>query len=118
MPHPLPHTIPAEHLQLALAACKLRAHNAGATCALAATTAAPLWEVDCHYRRPHLGALRDAALSPAMPRVKLLQRGHLAALIERTARRSGVQEVRRTWGDPMARLMRDNLHVLRAGGAL
>jgi hypothetical protein len=114
----MPHTIPAEHLQLALAACKLRAANSGATCALAATTAAPLWEVDCHYRRPQQGALRDAAVSPAKPMVKLLQRGHLAALIERTARRNGAQEVRRTWGEPMRHLMRENLHVLRAGASL
>ena len=56
------HTIRADDLALVLGAAKLRRHTAGATCAFAAVSAAPLLEVDCHVGRTPQPDLIRAAL--------------------------------------------------------
>ena len=109
--------IQLEHLRLALASAKLRRHNKGGTCLLAAVTAAPLLRADCSSTsrlRMREDAMRHGQ---AKPMTTLMERGHLAELILRTRLHHGLTEVRKTWGAGLRDLQAEPLHVLNGGAA-
>lgn len=91
-------TIPLAGVKLALMAAKLRRYSNGRTALLAACTPRPLIEIDCHRHAPRSTELARAASSHMVSDVGPLDRGHIAALIERVRVSHGLPEVRRTFG--------------------
>lgn len=112
MPH---QTIRAQDLHLVLAAHKLRRWNGGASCQLAALTARPLLETDCHHRPPRARELADARRMPKQAYLGPLQRGHMASLANRVQGLRGRAEVLRTWGVGIATLRREPAYILHGG---
>lgn len=104
-------------LTLALVACKMRRRNGGHTCQLAAMTAAPLLETDCHWRPPTARELSTALKVQPQGgcRVSPLRRGHLASLVNRVQGQRGRSEVLRTWGVGVAVLRKEPAFVLNGG---
>lgn len=91
------HTIPLGDVELALMTATIRRRTNGGTALLAAHTQRPLIEIDCHRRAPRPSALAEAAASRMVSDVSLMDRGHIAALIERVYLHHGLPEVRRTF---------------------
>lgn len=110
-------TIRAADLSLVLGACILRRHTTGRTCLLAAMSPAPLVDVDCHHGRPPTAdMLRLAARTAGRGvRVTPIRRGWMCQLYDRTMRRHGAAEVRRTWGTGIRALRHEPRHVLHHG---
>ena len=92
------HTIPLTDVKLALMAAKLRRYSNGRTALLAACTPRPWIEIDCHRHTPRPSEKARAASSGLVSDVGPLDRGHIAALIERVRVSHGLPEVRRTFG--------------------
>jgi len=110
-----PHTIPLADVELALMTAKLRRHTGGRTALLAARTAAPLINVDCHRRAPRPVDLAQAASSRTAPQVGPMERGHIADVIERVYLNQGLAEVRRAFSCGIRVLRAESPWVLFGG---
>lgn len=109
-------TIRADDLALVLWSWKVRRHTRGLTAALAAMSAAPMIQVDCHCgSAPSADLLHLARRTHGRGvRIGPLSRGGIAQLYERTLRSRGRAEVQRTWGIGIRALREEPRHILRA----
>lgn len=109
-------TIPLAGVKLALMAAKLRRYSKGRTALLAACTPRPWIEIDCHRHTPRPSEKARAVTSGMVSDVVgPLDRGHIAALIERVRLYHGIPEVRRTFGCGIKALRAENPWTLFGG---
>ncbi|MDO9032879.1 MAG: hypothetical protein Q7V09_20825 [Hydrogenophaga sp.] len=111
------HTIALKDLELVLFSARMRRNNKGRTCLLAATTAAPIMELDCSRRHSLLGRNKAPRFGLSKCNAGPMSRGHVAELIERTRLLHGLPEVRKTWGAGLRALLAEPRHVLNGGVA-
>lgn len=112
-------TIRAADLSLLLASAKLRKYTAGRTPLLAAMSAAPLLECDCHSGRTPTPSWRFQVQCSGLhaARVTPLQRGYISRLFDQVALHRGRREVVKTWGVGIRTLRAESRYVLFGGQA-
>jgi hypothetical protein len=110
-------TVKLTDLRLVLYTAKLRKHTSGRTCLMAATTPAPILEVDCSSRNRMRGREDAQRIGLARCNTGPMRRGHVAELIERTRTLHGLPEVRKTWGAGLRALKAEPRHILNGGAA-
>lgn len=111
------HTIPLSDVEMALFSAQLRRRTGGATALLAAYTPRPVVNLDCHRgTAPFAGTVARASQEGVRAgQVELMERGHIAQVIQRTRILHGLAGVRKTFGAGMRELARENLFFLHAG---
>lgn len=111
-------TIRLKDLHLVMASVKLRRWNHNDTCLLVALSESSLIQLDCHRRNVEPSHVENAIKMGKSPvRVSPMDRGHIAALIERVRWQRGLPEIRKTWGTGIRALLAEPKYVLNGGRA-
>ena len=111
------HTIQLSDVEMALLTAGLRSRTRGKTALMAAYTQRPVVNVDCHRgTTPSAAALNHAKREGMRTRyAELMERGHIAQVIERTRNRHGLAGVRKTFKAGMKELAREHTFFLHVG---
>ena len=115
--------IPLPAVELSLMTAKMRRNNQGRTALLAAFTPQPAVNVDCHRgTAPSAATLAHAKQEGVrVEQAALMERGHIAQVIQRTRNLHGLAEVRKTFGAGLKELASEHrffLHAAQKGGAV